>query len=60
MKALTVTDLNSPAAITTIGRPDAPVRVSMIDGDGVGGAAGGFLLYPNKPNNNNAQVVYGK
>jgi hypothetical protein len=24
------------------------------------GAAGGFLLYPNKPNNNSSQVVYSK
>jgi hypothetical protein len=60
VKTLTITDLNSPGAITTISHPDPPVRVNMIDGDGGGSAAGGFLLYPNKPNNNNAQVVYGK
>jgi RHS repeat-associated protein len=60
VKSQTIDALDIPATITTIGRPELPIRVNSIEGDGGGSASGGFLLYPNKPNNNNARSVYGK
>jgi hypothetical protein len=42
--------------------PDnSPVRYRLGDASGyTGEAMGGFLLYPNKPNNNGAAGVYAK
>lgn len=46
--------------VLRFGALDGTPGLASFVGGAVGGAAGGFLLYPNKPNTNQTEIVYGK
>jgi hypothetical protein len=59
VKAQTMDILNGPITTSIIGQVEPPIKLNMFE-DGGSPAAGGFLLYPNRPNNNQMRSVYAK
>jgi RHS repeat-associated protein len=59
VKAQTLNAIGGPITTTTVGQVMQPIKLNMFEG-GADPAAGGFLLYPNKANNNQMRAVYAK